>query len=240
VRIGLLEDDLSQIELMNLWAKESGDHLKSYTNGKCFRKALESENFDLFILDWHLPDTTGIEELNWLRSHKALNTPVIFITSRDNEESVVEALEHGANDYIVKPVNKRITQARIKSLQKYHYSNINITNKELLGSDNHNIELYPPFTINKLEKNIYKNGDVINLTHKEFELATYLFQNMGCLITRDTLMDVIWGTQANLNTRTVDTHISRIRSKLGISPAIGWQLKSIYQQGYRLFQVSNQ
>ena len=83
MRIGLLEDDSSQIELISLWAREAGDHLQSYTTGKSFREAMNTENFDLLVLDWHLPDTTGIEELDWLRGEKASTTPVIFITSRD-------------------------------------------------------------------------------------------------------------------------------------------------------------
>ena len=118
MRIGLLEDDSSQIELISLWAKESGNQLRSYTTGTSFREAISSEDFDLLVLDWHLPDTTGIEELDWLRSEQRSNIPVIFITNRDNEESVIEALDHGADDYMVKPVKKGVTLARIKALQR--------------------------------------------------------------------------------------------------------------------------
>ena len=117
MRIGLLEDDSSQIELISLWASEVGDQLQSYTTGRSFREAMDREDFDLLVLDWHLPDTTGIVELDWLRGVKASSTPVIFITSRDSEESVVEALDHGADDYMVKPVKKEVTLARIKALQ---------------------------------------------------------------------------------------------------------------------------
>ncbi len=236
MRIGLLEDDLSQIELISLWIQEVGDNLTSYTTGKSFRQAIDSEYFDLLIFDWHLPDTNGIEVLDWLRNEKNSNTPVIFITSRDSEESVVEALEHGANDYMIKPVSKKITLARIKSLQR-HY------NKDQYIADSQpdlktNTIIIEPYTINQIEKSISMNNTLVKLTNKEFELATYLFSNIGCLITRETLMETIWGTQADLNTRTVDTHISRIRAKLNIKPSVGWQLKSIYQRGYRMTQVS--
>jgi len=242
VRIGLLEDDSSQIELISLWANEAGDQLQSYTTGKSFREAMSRENFDLLVLDWHLPDTTGIEELDWLRGVKASNTPVIFITSRDSEESVVEALDHGADDYMVKPVKKEVTLARIKALQRR-----NILGK--LASDSLNtapsepsqltgIDVFDPYEINNDEHTISVNGEVVKLTNKEFELATCLFHNAGCLISRDHLLEHIWGTRADLNTRTVDTHISRIRSKLGINPAAGWQLSSIYQRGYRLSRIS--
>ena len=241
MRIGLLEDDLSQIELINLWASESGDHLQSYTTGKSFREAMNQETFDLLVLDWHLPDTTGIKELDWLRSEKASNTPVIFITSRDSEESVIEALDHGADDYMVKPVNKGITLARIKALQRRNRKQgLAVDARPVDGEANQtlDIEVFEPYKVNGLERSISMNGELVKLTNKEFELAAYLFRNAGCLVARDTLMETIWGTRADLNTRTVDTHISRIRSKLGINPAVGWQLSSIYQRGYRLFRVS--
>ena len=242
MRIGLLEDDLNQIELISLWAREAGDLLQSYTTGKSFREAMNQQNFDLLVLDWHLPDTTGIDELDWLRSEQASNTPVIFITSRDSEESVVEALDHGADDYMVKPVTKGVTLARIKALQRRNLigdlanSATNLTdNKDVQQSD---VEVFEPYRVNESERSISLNDEVVKMTNKEFELAVYLFRSEGCLVSRDTLMEVIWGTRADLNTRTVDTHVSRIRSKLGINPAVGWQLSSIYQRGYRLFRVS--
>ena len=118
VRIGLLEDDVSQIELISLWVKEAGDELQSYQTGALFRAALTTEKFDLLILDWQLPDTSGILELDWLRNERQLKTPVIFITSLDSEENVKEALDHGADDYMVKPVSKGITLSRLKALQR--------------------------------------------------------------------------------------------------------------------------
>ena len=244
MRIGLLEDDLSQIELISLWASEAGDHLQSYTSGKSFREAMNTENFDLLVLDWHLPDTTGIKELDWLRGERASSTPVIFITSRDSEESVVEALDHGADDYMVKPVKKGVTLARIKALQRRNkIGNTTTTSENEVDSKNKqpaDIETFDPYIINTSEHSITVNGEVAKLTNKEFKLAAYLFHNAGCLVSRDHLLEFIWDTRADLNTRTVDTHVSRIRSKLGINPSVGWQLSSIYQRGYRLFKVSKE
>jgi len=237
VHIGLLEDDSCQIELINLWTKESGDRLQSYTTGRDFRDAMQQEQFDLLILDWHLPDTTGIEILDWLRGERATKTPVLFITSRDSEESVVEALEHGADDYIVKPVNKAITLARINALaRRNQLASAGTTGA--IPNDSNKPDHFAPYRINHDEQHITLNDEVIKLTHKEFELASYLFQHAGCLVSRDHLLETLWGTRGDLNTRTVDTHISRIRSKLKINPALGWQLSSIYQRGYRLFQVN--
>ena len=232
MRIGLLEDDVSQIELIDLWLKETGDELQSYQTGALFREALVKEEFDLLILDWQLPDTSGILELDWLRKEKQSKTPVIFITSLDSESFVMEALDHGADDYMVKPVSKGVTLSRLKALQRRNQGNV----EDL--SDASGIEKYEPYEIIKDEDSIAMNGEKIKLTLKEFELAAYLLRNAGNLVTRDFLLENIWGTRADLNTRTVDTHISRIRSKLKIRPDIGWQLSSIYQRGYRLTRVT--
>ena len=240
MRIGLLEDDLSQIELISLWANEAGDDLQSYTTGKSFREAMSREQFDLLVLDWHLPDTTGIEELDWLRDERSSDTPVIFITSRDSEESVVEALDPVADDYMVKPVQKSVTLARIKALQRRNRIRASAEGNEADAVGDPGIRIFEPYEINESEHRISINGEAIKLTNKEFELAAYLFHNAGCLVSRDHLLEFIWGTRPDLNTRTVDTHVSRIRSKLGISPAVGWQLSSIYQRGYRLFRVSKE
>lgn len=234
MRIGLLEDDNSQIELFGLWTQENGDQLQAWTSGKSFRAATDHQQFDLLVLDWHLPDTTGIEELDWLRSQQAVNTPVIFITSRDSEESVVEALDHGADDYMVKPVKKNVAIARIRALQR----RLGLQASNPATDQPSNKEHFSPYLFNSQEGQVVIDGAPVKMTHKEFELALYLFRHAGLLVSRATLMQKIWGTSAELNTRTVDTHISRIRAKLKINPANGWQLSSIYQRGYRLFPVT--
>ncbi len=236
MRIGLLEDDHSQIELFGMWTRENGDQLQSFTDGKTFRNAVQQQDFDLLVLDWHLPDTTGINELDWLRSQRSTETPVIFITSRDSEASVVEALEHGADDYMVKPVKKHIAMARIRALQRRLSLQSNINQSHTPENTTESVE---PYLFNRSEDTVEVNGNSIKLTHKEFELALYLFQHAGELVSRNRLMQDIWQTSAELNTRTIDTHISRIRTKLAINPSNGWQLSSIYQRGYRLTPVNN-
>lgn len=237
MRIGLLEDDTNQIELIRLWANEAGYLLQAYTTGKSFREAINHESFDLLLLDWHLPDTSGIDELDWIRSEKSSDVPVIFITNQDSEGSVVEALECGADDYMVKPINKNITLARIKALyRRKNNSGASIGTGDINAKDT-DILVFEPYKINQSEHSISINDKLVKLTTKEFELALYLFQNSGCLISREKLMASVWGITADLQTRTVDTHVSRIRSRLSISPAVGWQLSCVYQRGYRLSKI---
>ncbi len=227
MHIGLLEDDQSQIDLISLWGKETGYTVHSFTNGGEFRQSVLTHTYDLLILDWNLPDTTGIEELDWLRENLDWPIPVLFITSRDSENDIVNALNHGSDDYIIKPVNREITLARIKALLR-----------RSKPAENNNVLSFEPYTINLKERVIsLEDEEAIKLTNKEFELALMLFRNTGRLISRDYIMEQIWGTTADLNTRTVDTHISRIRSKLGLSPDRGWQLGSVYHHGYRLSKI---
>lgn len=238
MRIALLEDDISLAEIISLWIEEDGNHILAYTSGKSFREGFARETFDVVVLDWHLPDTTGLDELDWLRGELGCETPVIFITSRDDGKSIVEALNHGADDYMVKPVNKEVTMARINALHRRNRkSDVSAEAVNKAASKTGETEIYEPYEINQSERSILVNGESVKLTNKEFELAAYLFRNESSLISRDDLLEYIWGTRADINTRTIDTHICRIRSKLCINADLGWQLNSIYQSGYRLFRV---
>lgn len=241
MRIGLLEDDVSLVEIISLWVEEAGDHIVAYTTGRRFRQGMAAEKFDVLVLDWNLPDTTGLDELDWIRGAMGSNVPVLFLTSRDDEKSIVDALNHGADDFVVKPVNRDVALARINALHRRNKLGTvagrvsSEVDDQLEQPDG--IEEYEPYQINHSQRSIYVNGDKVKLTNKEFDLAVFMFQNASSLITRNQLLECIWGMRADINTRTVDTHISRIRSKLGINPDIGWQLNSIYQCGYRLTRM---
>lgn len=241
MRIGLLEDDIDIIEIISLWMEDTGNHIVAYTSGKRFRESVPGEKFDMLVLDWNLPDTTGLAELKWLRGGVGSEIPVIFITSRNDEESIVEALDNGADDYMIKPVNKEVTLARINALyrrnRKTSVANVTEDTVEEGAEQFDGFEVYEPYEIDSSQRSIYVNGEMVKLTNKEFELAAFMFRNESSLISRDYLLEYIWGKRADLNTRTVDTHISRIRSKLGINADVGWQLNSVYQCGYRLFRV---
>ena len=224
MRIALLEDDPAQTELIETWLTEAGHSCSSYGTVKLFRDALSNDTFDLLIVDWNLPDGTGIEAVTWAREKIDWHVPVLFITSRDQEEDVVTALNAGADDYITKPAKQLETMARLKALERRLVAT---------GGDDEVLN-YPPFLINAAERQILVDGKPADLTHTEFELALVLFRNVGRLLSRSYLLDKVWGTTAELNTRKVDTHTSRLRIKLGIHPERGWRLNAIYHHGYRL------
>ncbi len=224
MRIAVLEDDTDQVELMQTWLTEVDHDCRVFGSGSEFRTALKRETFDLLVVDWNLPDTTGPEVLSWVREHLDWRIPVLFVTSRDHEEDIVYALRHGADDYMTKPVKQQETLARISALGRRSQPSAEQENTLRQG-------LFE-FDINNRQVRI--GADSVQLTNKEFELALLLFRNQGRLLSRSYLLENIWGTSGELSTRTVDTHISRIRNKLGIHPDNGVRLNAIYNHGYRL------
>jgi DNA-binding response OmpR family regulator len=223
VNIAILEDDADQAEVLTLWLENEGWTCSVFGTGKALRDALRRKAFDLFVLDWHLPDTTGIEMLDWLKSHYAETIPVIFLTVRDAEPDIVDALTRGADDYIVKPPSKPVTIARIATVLRRY------------GVDSDEAVLdRPPFKVDLKSRSVFRHDEEIVLTRREYELTAFLFSHVGQLLPRDALLEQIWGITASINTRTIDTHVSRLRSKLGLGDDSGWRLSSVYQYGYRL------
>ena len=227
MRIGLLEDDAGQVEVLQRWASEAGYIIVPFHSGESLKAALETDTFDMLMLDWNPPDTTGTEILIWVREKLDWHIPILFITRRDSEDDVVFALEQGADDYMIKPVNRNETLARIKALQR----RVNNRNSDVLD--------FPPYQINLVERTVSYHNQPVDLTNKEFELANLMFRNHGRLMSRAYILERVWGTRASLNTRTVDTHMSRLRAKLQIKPQNGWQLSAVYHHGYRLINIAN-
>ncbi len=227
MRIAYLEDDPDQARLSQRWLEDAGHQVTCFGTGRELVRVLRSESFDLLILDWMVPDMSGIEVLDWTRSHYDWNIPVLFCSQRGSEEDIVRALESGADDYMEKPLSQRELVARVGALQR----------RMLLGRSNSQSLEFAPYTIDLANRTISLNGNVIDLTQKEYDLAVFLFKNLGRAISRGHILDTVWGMSPDLNTRTVDTHISRLRKKLQLGNETGWILTSIYQHGYRLDQI---
>ncbi len=224
MRIALLEDDSDQANLLELWLMEAGHWIALYNDGHNAIRGISHESFDLLILDWLVPGMDGLEVLDWVREHIDWHIPVLFITRRDTESDVVTALEHGADDYMAKPVKRLEMLARIKA----------ITRRTKTANETHGVVVFAPYIINCAQRQVELDGNKIDLTEKEFDLAMFLFQNSGRALSRGHILENVWGRSSAIVTRTVDTHISRLRRKLHISIKNGWQLTAIYQHGYRL------
>jgi Response regulators consisting of a CheY-like receiver domain and a winged-helix DNA-binding domain len=223
VYIGILEDEIAQQELYKLWFSSAQHTSQCFDTVHDFLDALKKQHFDLLLIDWMLPDGSGDQVLKWVRENLGWDIPVIFITARDNEIDVVNALRAGADDYIVKPAKFLELLARIESLSR----RIKASPVLRFGS----------YDIDQERRSIAINGKPVELTQKEFELACYMFQTPGKLLSRVHLLEKLWGLNAEVDTRTVDTHVSRIRRKLAIGPEHGWQIIPVYGWGYRIEKV---
>lgn len=209
---------------MQVWLEAAGHVCVHFARGEKFLRAVSSDSFDLLVLDWLLPDINGDEVLGHVRERLDWRIPVIFITVRDSEQDIVYALERGADDYMIKPVKSLEMLARITALGR----------RAGVQSAQDKVFDVGDYSVDTVRRAITRAGEAFELTHKEFDLAAFLLKNVGRLISRKHIMESVWGQRADLNTRTVDTHMSRIRNKLGLSPEQGWRLSAVYQHGYRL------
>lgn len=227
MRIAILEDDLTQSEMLR-WVLESVSH-KCYTFAtfKSFQTALYRDSFDLVLLDWVLPDSSGPKVMQWIRDTLHIKVPVLFITSKTDEENIVEALNAGADDYMIKPIRRGELVARVNALLRRAYPEL--TAPEVFEISK--LEFHPKFsTIVRHEKRVV-------MTQKEFDLALLLFRNLGKPLSRSHIQESVWGRDTDLPSRTMDTHISRVRSKLALRPEQGFRLTPVYGYGYKLEQV---
>lgn len=229
ILIGILEDDLDQSALLQVWLEDAGFKTGVYASGPEFIRAIQQKGFDLMLLDWNLPEMSGLEVLEWVRHNVREPVPVLFLTTRGEEKHIVAALEAGADDYVSKPARQQELVARIRSLAR---------RSGLVEPERSNIEI-EGYNLDKKANSISIDGADVSLTRREFELAWMLFDNLDKILSREYLLRNIWNVSAAVQSRTVDTHISRVRSKLNLRPENGWRLSSVYHYGYRLEQVAH-
>lgn len=226
MNIGLIEDDPEQAQLIRLWMEGAGHVCEWFPNGQTYIDIAAHRTFDLMIVDWMLPDMGGDEVLKWIRTHLGWDQLVLFATARNDERDIAYVLQMGADDFMSKPLGQLEMLARIQALARR--AKPASTTQRLVAE---------PYEFDQATHQALLEGRPVDLTRKEFDLAVLLFQNPGLLLTRDALLKDVWGHPMELDTRTVDTHISRIKKKLLITPERGWQIASIYGLGYRLEPV---
>ena len=223
MRLAFLEDDKDMRDSMQGWLEAAGHDVHGFASGRDFMRTAARESFDLFVLDSNLPDVSGPEVLHWLRHDRKDATPVVFVTARDAEEDIVAQLTAGADDYIVKPVRRAELLARIEAVLRRTQP---APSSEVVEAGSYRFDI--------THKRAQLDGEDVTLTDKEFDLAVFMFRNVGRLLSRGHLLEAVWGRSASVATRTVDTHVSRVRGKLQLRPERGYRLVPTYNYGYRL------
>ncbi len=225
--VGLLEDGPDMSALVGGWLEEAGYAVRLFQSATEFRRRQGVEAIDLLLLDWMLPDSSGIDVIGAIRSSANNRLPVIFLTARDAEDDMVRGLTSGGDDYVIKPPKRRELIARVNAVLRRHVGD---------GESAETIDL-APYALDSKRSRVSIDGREVELTQREFDLANFLFRRHGRIVSRDALLENVWNLSPAVSTRTVDTHISRLRKKLELNGEYGWRLAAIYQHGYRLEQV---
>lgn len=220
----LVDDDPHVLEVLSLYLKKEEYPVVITYNG---REALEKFNEvdpRLVVLDVMMPEMDGIEVCRRIRAVKA--TPIIMLTAKSEDIDKILGLELGADDYITKPFNPREVVARIKAVLRR-------------GSEpdkNAKILTYPNLEINLAEYRVSVNNKMVPLTPKEIELLWIMASRPNMVFTRENLLENVWGYAYIGETRTIDTHVKRLRRKLMIAPHYLWDITTIWGVGYK-FEV---
>jgi DNA-binding response OmpR family regulator len=227
MRIASVDDDENQLDLIRSTLKAIGHSCLSYVDGASFLKDLRRDTFDMLIVDWQLPDTTGIDIIHTVRGSCASELPILLLTNRSDERDIMEGFRAGADDFISKPARVGELSARVQGLLRRAY--------QAGRADRY---IWEPYVFDPQLHAVTTRDSTVHLTQKEFELALLLFRNLGRLLSRKHLLETIWPLtnppESYLMSRSLDTHISRVRNLLQLRPEHGFRLTAVYGHGYRL------
>jgi len=224
MRFAILDDNPSELELIQKSISSIAHECHTFTSGEALLKALRRDSFDFLVLDWELPGISGVDIIKWVRQNKKEQIPILMMTNRQDERDVVYGLSVGADDFMVKPVRVGELIARVKALLRRIHPDPDLQ-KYIWGE----------YTFIPQSGIVEFNGQSVALKNREYALAFFLFRNLGRLISRQHLQEEIWGTKSSdVNSRSLDTHISAIRTKLQLRAENGYHLISVYGFGYRL------
>lgn len=219
--IYILEDDNSVRELESYALQGNGFEVRGFDSPKAFYDALKNETPDLVVIDVMLPGEDGLSITKKLRaSSEYKHMPIVMVTARDSEIDAIKGLDSGADDYITKPFSVMIFLSRIRAVLR-----------RAGEKDERRSYTYKSITVDDKKHKVYSGEKEVELTFKEYEILKYLILNKGIAVTREQLLNKVWGYDSESESRTVDSHILTLRKKLGESGAL---IETIRHVGYKL------
>jgi len=219
----IIEDEKPIITLLEYNLTKEGYKVKSAESGEEGIQSIKNNIPDLIILDWMLPDFSGVEVCRQLKKNKIFKTiPILMLTAKSQEEDKVVGFETGVDDYVTKPFSQKEILLRIKSLLK--------RTKPTLVED---ISIYQDLKIDRITKKIFRGVDEIKLGPTEFKIIDFLIKNPKRVYSREQLLDGVWGDSINVEQRTIDVHIRRLRKTLNQNNKIDL-IRTVRSSGYSL------
>ena len=219
-KIYCVEDDINIRELLEYTLTQSGYNVSGFENAEEFFSSVKTNIPELVILDIMLPDKDGMAILKELRQAPSTkHLPIIMLTAKSSQLDKIKGLDSGADDYMTKPFDIMELISRINALLR-----------RLTPASSGQLA-YKELTLDLPKRTVTACGSVISLTYKEFEILHILIENQGTVLTRDMLMNTVWGTNFEGETRTVDVHIRTLRQKLG---ECGEYIETVRNVGYKI------
>lgn len=205
-RILIIEDEDNLSNFVSLELQHEGYEIKVCENGREGLDTALNEDWDAILLDLMLPELNGLEVCRRLRQSKS--TPIIMMTARDSVIDRVSGLDHGADDYVVKPFAIEELLARLRAvLRRVDFENDNGTTKQTTVT-------YRDLTIEKENRVVRRGDEIIELTKREYELLLTLMENINVVLARDVLLKKVWGYESQIETNVVDVYIRYLRNKI--------------------------
>ena len=222
-KIFIIEDETSIIQLVQHNLEKEGFVVSSSINGNDGLKELKKFQPNLLLLDWMLPDLSGIDVCKNLRKDNSFkDLPIIMLTAKGEEEDKVKGLESGADDYITKPFSFNELMARIKAVLRR--TDPNTVSDNLKFDD---------LILDRIEKRVYRDNKEIQLGPTEFRLLEFFLSNPKRVFTRDQILESVWPNNINVESRTIDVHIRRLRQSINIKDKKEL-IRTVRSSGYSL------
>lgn len=219
--IDIVEDDSSIRNIEALAMKKNGFATEEFGSGEAFLEAVSEKRPDLVILDIRLPGMNGLEVVKVLKDNvETCKIPILMVTALNTDAEMVAGLDGGADDYIAKPFNIMVLVSRVKALLR-----------RFLPEEEHRTVRDDQIVLDLDAMTCTIDGADIGLAVKEYELLLILLQHKGKVLSRDFLMDSVWGTDFMGSSRTLDMHVNKVRKKLG---AAGSRIQTVWGIGYKL------
>ena len=229
-RVLVVEDEGEIRQLIALHLKRDGFDVDEVADGEAALKMLSENSYNIVLLDWMLPQMSGVEIAKWMRGQEKLRqTPILMVTAKVDPEHVASGLDAGADDYLPKPFDTLVLKARVNALMRrsqWLQTAREITKEVNIGA----------LTLKPDEYEIHMEGSKLDLTKSEYKLLETLMSNQGKVLSRERLINEIQGSDVNVVGRTVDTHVFGLRKKLGSHSDL---IETIRGIGYRVRYLDN-